>query len=87
MSLEWKSPPTPKATGGSSDHERVAKVLRSRPGEWALIMTGVAPGHVSAIKKGQKAAYRPAGSFEAVQRASETVKGKIDVYARYIGES
>jgi hypothetical protein len=63
-----------------------AAALRERPDEWAHVTTK--PSHASAvsfahqIRNGITAAYRPAGSYEAMKR---TVESEHRVYARYVG--
>lgn len=84
--LRWEEPPPTRLRRDriERDHDAIALALRERPGEWAAIATGsVQTGLVTQIRTGFVAAYRPAGSFEAVRR---TVDGRPTVYARYLGE-
>ena len=53
------------------------KVLKKRPGEWALVYTGPSSSS-TAIQYGQ--AKKFAGQYEIERRG-------LEVYARYIGES
>lgn len=61
------------------NHELIADVLRSRPGQWAALpdVPGSSAGN---IKGGTLQAYRPAGSFEA-----QMMQGVL--YARYVGSA
>lgn len=85
--LRWEEPPPDLREGRRPrdvDHQTIAEELRRRPGRWAAIAAGsVQTGLVTQIRTGIVAAYRPAGSFEAVRR---TVDGRATVYARYLGE-
>lgn len=88
MKIEFvKAPPAPrigKRRNGNSKYFQIAKQLKSRPGDWALVLKGARAVTPTLIKKGNLVAFKPAGSFEAVAR-SNGVKGKADIYARYIG--
>lgn len=59
-----------------------AAALRSSPGQWATIILAGSPNaawcHAQAVKTGRRAAFRPAGSFQAVTRECEVI-------ARYVG--
>lgn len=90
--VTWSKPP-PAANGGKSQregaerHRELARQLKDSPGEWAHVATKrtsrLAGSHAHDIRRATLAAYRPAGSFEAVAR---TVDGEHRVYARYVGE-
>lgn len=90
--VKWEAPP-PAANGGKSiaasaeRHRGLAQQLKDNPGEWAVVGTKETPAlagqNAYDIRKANLAAYRPAGSFEAVAR---TVDGEHRVYARYVGE-
>lgn len=85
MTIEFKSPP-PDGRGGSlADWSEVARQLKERPGEWAIVAQGVSATLAQAIKRADRAAFAPAGTFEAVSRVSSTGR-KRDIYARYVGE-
>lgn len=86
--LTWEEPPGTGAwaAGIRGKHAQVAAQLKEHPGQWAKIpVTG---GPVTArnmayqIRKGEMAAYKPPGAFEAVSR---TVDGQTCLYARYVG--
>ena len=64
------------------DHAAIVSALKARPGEWALILTGVDQSNATNIQTARLAAYAPAGSFEATARKSTD---KCDIYARYVG--
>lgn len=87
--IHWEDPPRSTYGGpGKSKpviaHDLIAHQLRSRPGEWALILEGVAHGALASnINQGAIRAYTPAGHFKAVAR---TVDRGQNVYARYVGE-
>lgn len=89
MVIRWEEPPGATYGGPGKGkpivaHDLIAFQLRSRPGEWALIVEGDPHGSLaSTINKGRLRAYVPAGSFEAVRR---TVDGGQNVYARYVGD-
>ena len=77
----------PKTTGGRGSrgkHLEIASELRGRPGEWALVMEGVAGSSPTMIRTGAIRAYTPAGAFDATAR--KRPDGKFDVYARFVGE-
>lgn len=87
--IRWEEPPcsTPGGPGKSKPiiaHDLIAYQLRSRPGEWALVVEGAAHGALaSTICRGGLRAYAPAGTFKAVSR---TVGPGQNIYARYVGE-
>lgn len=86
--IRWEDPPTAKPIGRHGvtlANELIASQLRRHPGEWALIAEN--PGNSSLaghIKSAAIAAFRPAGSYEAVTR---TVEGVVRIYARHVGEA
>jgi hypothetical protein len=90
--VTWGKPPA-AANGGRSQregaerHRELAQQLKDNPGEWAHVATKrtahLAGSHAYDIRNANLAAYRPAGSFEAVAR---TVDAEHRVYARYVGE-
>ena len=80
--MKWQEPP-----GGSKGRSQIllteAAELRANPKRWALIITRPTDKSASQfafrIRNGLNAAWRPAGTFEAVSRG-------CDVYARYVGD-
>lgn len=89
MALLFEDPPSkPRLAAPPGHHAKVAAELKEHPGEWARIGLYGSPSSAAAmaqgIRKGQLAAYRPAGAFEAVSR---TVKNEYRVYARFTGEA
>ena len=85
--LRWEDPPPQRRGGRRSNHfpaELVARDLRSKPGEWAVVEES--PNRLnlaSHIRGGMYPAFRPAGSFDAVSRTDED--GVVRTYARYVG--
>lgn len=84
--FRWEAPP--KASG--RPHHRyapMARKLRQRPGQWAMIRTcpsaAVARNRASAIRRGEIPAFLPKGTFEALHRE---VNGAWVVYARFVGK-
>jgi hypothetical protein len=73
----------------SIDHEAIAKVLKSRPGSWAIVARygKISPASVMshAIRNSNRPAYQPIGSFESVSRTLQ--EGEAVVYARFVGEA
>lgn len=70
----------------SGRHVAIAAALRARPGEWALVAKNVGTTEAGNIKSAHRAAYRPAGSFEAVTRGNGK-PNRADIWARYVGET
>jgi hypothetical protein len=87
--FRWEDPPPERAVARGREkqviaHDLIAFKLKKRPGVWAAIHEQRAvPSLAVQIGRGGYAAYRPAGSFEAVAR---TTGETYTVYARYIGE-
>lgn len=86
--LRWEEPP-PAQSGGKGiaknviAHELIAVQLKRRADEWAVVHEGRGLNSLAmAIKKGEYAPYRPAGSFEATTRWQND---KLVTFARYIG--
>lgn len=71
------------------DEERTVAMLQARPGEWARIGTyssnHTARQTASAIRRGRRACYAPAGAYEAEYHPTGDGSGAWRVYARYIG--
>jgi hypothetical protein len=87
MSVIWESPvPRKYVPNTSTVLNDEARELRAHPHEWAVIRDydnqRAANVFAWAVRKGQRAVFRPAGSFEATTR---TVNGVTRVYARYVG--
>lgn len=84
MDIKWEAPPT---RGGGEDHG-LAQELRKQPGEWARTHEFDKPNRAGAvsqqIRAGQRAGFKPGGSFESVSR---TVDGKGVVYTRFVGDA
>jgi hypothetical protein len=79
--LVWCDPPTDgRGDRGDIPHELIAFKLRKQPGRWAKVIGSVNPSKVSEIRSGAFAAYRPAGTFEAVSRRGS-------MWVRYVGNS
>ena len=74
----------PISRNRSEKWERVAEQLRERPGEWAFIGEHLSSATANFISNGVLAAFRPAGTFEAVCRDQKLSYGKV--FARFIGE-
>jgi hypothetical protein len=88
MKIEFvEAPPAPRSGPRSKTrrpkHYSIARQLKARPGEWALIFRDRTVSTPGVIRKGGMVAFRPAGAFEAVSRSNG--KGKVDVYAKYVG--
>jgi hypothetical protein len=87
--IRWEEPPAPTPGGPGKAkpliaHELIARQLRQRPGEWALIIEGFTHSSMgSLISRGKIRPYAPAGTYEAVARA---ISGAHNIYARYVGE-
>lgn len=89
--LRWETPPEQVLAGrkfhdGKSALKPLAEELRSKPGEWAVVLEGP-PGKASAmathIRLGQVLCFTPTGDFDALtHKAGEHTL----VYARYCGE-
>lgn len=85
--IRWEEPPPPSPGGPGVTkqviaHEFVAVQLRTRPGEWALIVDDYPHASVaSLITRGKIRAYAPAGTYQAVARM---VDGTQRIYARYV---
>lgn len=83
--IRWEPPPAERTKPRRiAQWEGVAADLRERPGEWALIATGVEHANTAGqINAARIRCFAPAGAFEA-QR--QLVDGEIRVYARYVAE-
>lgn len=85
--IRFEEPPRARRGGPKFDHRAIVEVLRSKPGEWAVIASfptaGPAYSMAARIKSGGAVAYS-VGEFEAVARK---VGGENRVYARFVGGS
>lgn len=91
--IRWEEPPATESRVSTtrrkapSKYDLLANELRSRPGQWALVLddgsSGKASGLATHIRLGQVLCFTPTGDFDAVTRV---VDGKYLVYARYVGE-
>lgn len=80
--LRWEEPPEAyKSTQRSKVHQSIAAELKAQPGRWAVLEI-VSIGLAAQIRRGDIAAYRPGGSFEARARV---IDGERRIYARYVG--
>jgi hypothetical protein len=82
--VQWEAPP-PRRGGRVHDWDAIAKELRARPGEWALVAVctnqTTAASTARYIRDGK---YKPmSAGFDATSR---TVDGEARVYARYTGK-
>jgi hypothetical protein len=84
--LTWEDPPPPHRRADQVSHADVARKLKARPKQWAVVSTypnsRTAGATASAIRAGRVTAYLPVGEWEATSR---TVDGEHRVYARYMG--
>lgn len=82
--MKWE---TPKRHGNDRhDWLEVARQLKERPGEWAVVAEDIQRTYVTAVKKGRIRAFQPAGTFEAISRGSGTEVGRAGkLYVRYVG--
>ena len=88
MDLKFETPPSPKRPNARHPHVTIAKLLKDRPGEWALTFTNEGSATAHKIRNGLLPAYRPAGSFEATSRELDQKTGRAErIYVRYVGEN
>jgi hypothetical protein len=82
--MTWADPPERKNPVGK--HKAIASALKANPGRWALIVPNASGSSVvTSIRSARYVAYAPAGSFDA--RGVTNDSGKVDVYARFVGEA
>lgn len=78
--IRWEKPP-PRSRQ-LIDWREVARLLRSRPGEWAVVYEGksrqAANGQMSQLRAGKRLPMLPVADFEYECREKT-------VYARYVG--
>lgn len=74
--------PGPAVTRERRSHLEVAEHLKQNPGIWALVRTAPSPNAAASaafqIRRGRRAAFRPAGDYDAYANGGEVI-------ARYIG--
>lgn len=98
MRVTFMDPPMTPGRGrlGKYPWQEIADQLKERPGEWALVLTGLDASPITSINTGKYVAFQPPRSFEAVSRSrapkgQETPQpstGKVyDIYVRYLGEA
>jgi hypothetical protein len=87
VELEWKEPPNAGRGRGTAltDWFEVARQLRERPREWALVLNDVSRVTGTRINNGHNAAFRD-GYYEAVTRGhGPRSHTHGDLYIRYLG--
>lgn len=88
MNIVREDPP-PEVTGRRplGFYVDIAAKLRADPGNWYRILEKQTnPEIAQRIKKGEIAAFRPAGSFEATARSGQKGTNKTwTIWARYVG--
>lgn len=79
MTIQFKNPPasTTRPTRRSPETQAVFDALQARPGEWALLREDTYPATTTWWKK------QP--GIEAKSSTIGKPKGKVDVYARWVG--
>jgi hypothetical protein len=83
--VTFKDPPPYKPRNGRRDWQAIADLLRSRPGEWALVASDAAPATSTQIKRGMMRGM-PAGHFDSRTAGFKkgVNNGRCDIYARYL---
>jgi len=81
--LTWLEPPPREREDAGDTEKRIARALRERPGEWALLTKSGSSSTVSNINGGRTPAWQPRGSFQATGRGRPD--GRLDIYVRYVG--
>ena len=84
--LTWEEPPNKLLTRGSTDWLGVAKALKARPNEWAVVAENVSASTGTHIRYGKLKAFEPSGAFEARVSGTKVSGGgrASKVYARYV---
>lgn len=89
--IRWEEPPKEhgnRRPGQPSKFQPIADALRARPGEWAVVAEGKAPGSAGGfayrIRNGV-GPFAPAKAFEA-KVVGPAGGSSSKVYARYVGE-
>jgi len=99
--LKWVDAPpaAPRKEGinTESPNQRIARLLRARPGDWALVKRGVTRAAFTGLKKKYKGSewewvLRPAGTGlkSGYRQSTQVTAGgntshRYDVYGRYVG--
>ena len=94
--VKEEPPPATRKGNQSAEHLEIAATLQGDPGVWYRVSEEQKTAELAQrIKKGVVAAYKPAGSFEAVSRRVLTEPGSaaygngekstFTVWARYVG--
>jgi len=90
MSLTWEQPPSSSHGPGSAGmgvQQRLAREIAERPGEWALMLTGVGVDVANSagrrLRRGVIEPENPYGKFEAVTRKQDD--GTYNLWAKFIG--
>lgn len=85
--LVFRDPPPPKKL--RRNWKAIAEQLKANPGQWACIepnATRPAASNIAhRIVHNAYRAFAPAGAFEAACRESETLPGRFEAYARFVG--
>ena len=78
--IEFKTPPEPKnmTQRRGARTQAILDALTARPGEWALIKEDTYPATTSWWKK--------QSGIEAKSSTIGKPKGRVDVYARWVGD-
>jgi hypothetical protein len=89
--VRWEEPPKEhgnKRPAAPSRYQPIADALRSRPGEWAVVMDGKSPGSAGSFAyrvRNGVGPFAPAKHFDA--KAIGPAGGSSStVYARYVGD-
>lgn len=83
----WQDPPGELRGLPSGADAEFAAQLRAHPGKWAIWRTEIGSSEATGVKQGRRAAFRPAGAYEARSTANGTGnQGKSTIYVRYVGE-
>lgn len=90
--VEWADPPKPVKREAvkkvESKWRPVAEKMRQNPGKWALLRKDIPRVAVYSFRQGRFAYFRPAEDWEfLVVVEAHHVKGKGDLYGRYVGEN
>lgn len=90
MKIKWATPPQPnrgRPADTRTEAQKFADELRKHPGAWAIWREDANSSLAYQVKTGQVAAFRPAGAFEAVCRATQAGnKSRGTIYVRYTGD-
>lgn len=84
--ITFQEPPAVTRPGRLPDtrYVEIANQLKTRPGEWALILEKGHQTTAARIRSGRISAFRPTGTFEATARNTDE-QGRCQVYARFVG--